>query len=52
MGMTDLCHSGHMEKNVPGGGNILYLDSHAGWRRFSAMHPWYDCVDRTVHFWF
>ena len=52
MGMTDLCHSGHMEKNVPGGGNILYLDSHAAWRRFSAMHPWYDCVDRTVHFWF
>ena len=52
MGMNDLCHSGHMEKNVPGGGNILFLDSHAAWRRFGGMHPWYDCSDRTVHFWF
>jgi prepilin-type processing-associated H-X9-DG protein len=41
-----------MEKNVPGGGNILFLDSHASWRIFKNMHPWYDCNDRTVHFWF
>ncbi|HSY18947.1 MAG TPA: prepilin-type N-terminal cleavage/methylation domain-containing protein [Candidatus Acidoferrales bacterium] len=52
MNMTDLVHSGHLVKNVPAGGNILYLDCHAEWRRFKDMHPWYDCNDRTVHFWF
>ncbi len=52
MGMTELCHSGHMEKNLPAGGNILFLDSHAAWRRFREVRPWYDCNDRTVHFWF
>ena len=52
MGMTDLCHSGHMEKNRPAGGNILFLDSHAAWRQLKALHPWFDCDDRTVHFWF
>ncbi len=52
MGMTELVHSGHMEKSVPAGGNILFLDSHASWRLFRNMHPWYDCNDRIVHFWF
>lgn len=52
MGMTELVHSGHMQKNTPAGGNILYLDCHASWRQLRAMHPWYDCNDRTVHFWF
>ena len=52
MGMTDFCHSGHMNKSVPAGGNVLFLDSHAAWRRFSDLRPWYDCNDRAVHFWF
>jgi len=52
MGMTDFCHSAHMEKGVPAGGNILCMDAHAAWRRLRDMHPWYDCNDRTVHFWF
>ena len=52
MGMTDLVHSGHMQGSRPAGGNILYLDCHAAWRQFKDMHPWYDCNDRTVHFWF
>lgn len=50
--MNSLCHSGHMEKNQPAGGNILFLDSHTAWRKLGALHPWYDCNDRTVHFWF
>jgi prepilin-type N-terminal cleavage/methylation domain-containing protein len=52
MGMTSLVHSGHMDKNVPAGGNVLYLDFHAKWKPLHDMHPWYDCTDRTVHFWF
>ncbi|MDE3068483.1 MAG: prepilin-type N-terminal cleavage/methylation domain-containing protein [Verrucomicrobiota bacterium] len=53
MGMGhQLVHSGHMDGIVPAGGNVLFLDSHAQWRRFRDMHPWYDCVDRSVHFWF
>jgi prepilin-type processing-associated H-X9-DG protein len=34
MGMTEYCHSGHMEKDKPGGANILFLDSHAAWRKW------------------
>ena len=52
MGMTDYCHSGHMSKNRPAGGNTLFLDCHAAWRRLADLHPWYDCNDRGVHFWF
>ncbi|HXE42215.1 MAG TPA: prepilin-type N-terminal cleavage/methylation domain-containing protein [Candidatus Baltobacteraceae bacterium] len=52
MGMADFCHSGHLVKGIPGGGNILYLDSHAQWRKFREMHPWYDCRDRGVYFWY
>jgi prepilin-type N-terminal cleavage/methylation domain-containing protein/prepilin-type processing-associated H-X9-DG protein len=52
MGMSQLVHSGHMQGNRPAGGNMLFLDGHAAWRPFKEMHPWYDCVDRTVHFWF
>jgi prepilin-type N-terminal cleavage/methylation domain-containing protein/prepilin-type processing-associated H-X9-DG protein len=53
MGMgNQLVHSGHMERNKPAGGNVLFLDSHAEWRKLDNMHPWYDCADRTVHFWF
>jgi prepilin-type N-terminal cleavage/methylation domain-containing protein/prepilin-type processing-associated H-X9-DG protein len=52
MGMTEYCHSGHMNRDVPGGGNVLFLDCHASWKKFSELRPWYDCNDRTVHFWF
>jgi len=54
MGMEDnqLCHPNHMQGTVPAGGNILYLDAHAGWRPFKYMGPWYDTGDRGVVFWF
>ena len=52
MSMTTLCHSGHMNKNVPAGGNILFEDSHAQWRIYRSLHPWYDCYNQNVRFWF
>jgi hypothetical protein len=52
MGMNELVHAGHMQGKTPAGGNTLFLDCHASWRRFKEMHPWYDGNDRTVHFWF
>jgi hypothetical protein len=41
-----------MEHSQPAGGNILYLDPDAQWRRFRDMHPWYDGVNQDVRFWF
>jgi len=52
MGMTDLPHSGHMEKYRPSGGNVLFVDSHASWRPFRLLGPWYDTGDRSVYFWY
>jgi prepilin-type N-terminal cleavage/methylation domain-containing protein/prepilin-type processing-associated H-X9-DG protein len=52
MNMTDLPHSGHMERNRPAGANILFLDSHAAWRNFRNLGPWYQTNDRDVCFWF
>ena len=47
-------HSGHLQKNVPGGGNILFEDSHAEWRPFKQLHAWYHCADGRGYytFWF
>jgi len=52
MGMSDLPHSGHMQNNKPAGGNILFVDSHASWRKFRLLGPWYETNDRNVYFWF
>jgi len=52
MGMNDLPHSGHMERNRPAGGNVLFLDGHASWRKFRNLGPWYETNDRNVFFWF
>jgi prepilin-type N-terminal cleavage/methylation domain-containing protein/prepilin-type processing-associated H-X9-DG protein len=32
--------SNHMKKNVPSGGNILFMDCHAEWRPFQNMQMW------------
>lgn len=52
MGMKEYSHSGHLEGKNPSGGNILFLDGHAAWRRFRDLGPWYDTGDRGVFFWF
>jgi prepilin-type N-terminal cleavage/methylation domain-containing protein len=54
MGANDHSHSGHMQKNVAAGGNILFEDSHTEWRRLRDMHPWWDCHDGRgpYYFWF
>jgi prepilin-type N-terminal cleavage/methylation domain-containing protein/prepilin-type processing-associated H-X9-DG protein len=55
--------SAHMEKFYPGGGNILFLDSHAAWRRYrkplpltaigrTSLYMMYDTNDRDVRFWY
>jgi len=33
-------NSSHMKKNIPAGGTIMYMDSHAEWRDFRAMSMW------------
>jgi len=54
MGANDHSHSGHLQKNIPGGGNILFADSHAEWRRFHDLHAWFHCNDGRGYytFWF
>jgi prepilin-type N-terminal cleavage/methylation domain-containing protein len=54
MNASDNSHSAHMVKNVPGGGNILFEDSHTEWRLLRDMHPWWFCNDGrgAYYFWF
>ena len=49
---NDMPHSGHMEKTKPAGGNILFLDGHAAWRKFRNLGPWYETNDRSVYIWY
>jgi prepilin-type processing-associated H-X9-DG protein len=51
-GIIDIHHSGHMTKDKPGGGNILFLDCHAAWRPFKAMKCRYNTNNRDIRFWF
>ncbi|HWD92355.1 MAG TPA: prepilin-type N-terminal cleavage/methylation domain-containing protein [Verrucomicrobiae bacterium] len=32
--------SSHMHKNIPAGGNILFMDCHVEWRKFQDMRCW------------
>jgi len=55
MDANDHSHSAHMIKNKPAGGNILFTDGHAEWRKFIDMHPWFDTNDTRfghVYFWY
>lgn len=45
--------AGHMQNNNrPAGGNILFVDGHAVWRRFREIRDSYLTNDRDVRFWF
>ena len=56
--------SAHMDKRTPGGSNILFLDGHAGWRRYrtpvlttpvpgrNTIVMMYQPQDRDVRFWY
>lgn len=44
--------AGHMNKQLPSGGNVLFLDGHASWRPFKSMKMRYLTNDRDVRFWF
>ncbi len=55
-GMTanDSSHSAHMRKGLPRGGNIVFQDSHAEWRPYKNLHPWFNCQDGRgpYYFWY
>jgi prepilin-type processing-associated H-X9-DG protein len=51
-GVVPYHRAGHMEKEKPAGGNLLFLDGHSAWRPFKQMQQKYDCRDRNVFFWF
>ena len=33
-------NANHMSKNIPSGGNIMFMDTHVEWRRFGDMQMW------------
>jgi len=61
---TGFHRSAHMDKSVPSGGNILFLDGHSAWRRYrtpvlttavqgrSTLVMMYQPIDRDVRFWY
>lgn len=42
----------HRDGNSPAGGNLLYLDGHAGWRQFKAMLPRYQATGSSQPWYF
>jgi prepilin-type processing-associated H-X9-DG protein len=42
----------HLHKGKPAGGNGLFLDGHASWRRFKEIKERYNNGDRDVRWWF
>ncbi len=51
-GIVTYQRSGHMEKNKPAGGTILFLDGHVAWRPFKQTLYRYNTGDRDIRFWF
>lgn len=49
---NDHSHSAHMEHGKPLGGNILFADGHAEWRKLLNMHAWFHCNDGRGPFYF
>ena len=42
----------HMQKSLPAGGNLLYLDSHVAWKKFKDMKLMYKTPDNRAAFWY
>ncbi len=42
----------HRDGNNPAGGNLLYLDGHAGWRQFKLMLPRYQATGSSAPWYF
>jgi len=38
--LTDGYSSSHMNKKLPAGGNIMFMDCHVEWRPFQNMQLW------------
>jgi prepilin-type N-terminal cleavage/methylation domain-containing protein/prepilin-type processing-associated H-X9-DG protein len=51
-GIITVHRSGHMDKDRPAGGNILFLDAHVAWRPFKQMQSRYNTGNRDIRFWF
>lgn len=51
-GIVSFQRSGHMERDKPAGGTILFLDGHVVWRPFKQMLYRYNTGNRDVRFWF
>ena len=51
-GIVNVHHSGHMNKDKPAGGSILFLDGHTAWRPFKQMQCRYNTNQRDIRFWF
>jgi prepilin-type processing-associated H-X9-DG protein len=45
-------NSSHMGKGRPAGGNILFMDCHIEWRRFSDMQCWGKWPSNQRNMWF
>lgn len=42
----------HRDGKLPAGGNLLFLDGHAGWSQWVAMLPRYQCTSSSKPWWF
>src|SRR5258706_1330165 len=51
-GIINVHRSGHMGKDQPAGGSVLFLDGHTAWRPFRLMKYRYNTGNRDVRFWF
>jgi prepilin-type processing-associated H-X9-DG protein len=45
-------HPAHLYKKLPSGGNLLFLDSHVGWRHYQEMKLMYKTPDGRAAFWY
>ncbi len=53
-GLAQYSHSAHLQNGLPAGGNVVFIDSHAEWRRFRDFKSpaAYNCQNQNTYFWF